>query len=205
MEYLPLREACKRLGVSSSTLRRWERQGKIKCIRTPTGHRRFSLEEFIHSEQKKAVICYARVSSHQQRENLARQIELLRSKYPTAEIIAEVGSGLNFRRKRFLTVLDRIYQGDVGTLVVAYPDRLLRFGFPLIEWFCQKTGCQLVVLNQITLSPQEELVQDILSILHSFSSRLYGLRKYKKEIREVLQKANETQKQEVKAQQCIQD
>jgi hypothetical protein len=88
---------------------------------------------------------------------------------------------------KFISILERIYKGDVGRFVCAYPDRAVRFGFPLIEWLCQQAGCELVVLNERKLSPERELVEDILSILHCFSARLYGLRKYKAQVQEVLQ------------------
>ena len=103
------------------------------------------------------------------------------------------------------SILERIYQRDVGLLAVAYPDRLARFGFPLIEWICQQSECKLVVLNESKLSPHEELVQDILSILHCFSTRLYGLRKYQKQTEKALQEESPQQVEEGKTKQCLED
>lgn len=140
---------------------------------------------------------------HGQKDDLERQAEFLRSKYPRAEIITEIGSGLNFKRKRFLSILERIHQRNVALLAVAYPDRLARFGFPLIEWLCEQCEGQLVVLNESKLSPHEELVQDILSILHCFSARLYGLRKYQKQAEKVLQEEPTQPLREEEAQQCL--
>jgi predicted site-specific integrase-resolvase len=95
-----------------------------------------------------------------------------------------MGSGLNFRRRKLNAILERIISGDIQCLVVAHKDRLARFGFDLIEWLCEKFECKLVVLYQQKYSPQAELVQDMLSAVHCFRSRLYGLRKYEKQLRE---------------------
>jgi predicted site-specific integrase-resolvase len=168
-KYVTPSEAAEIFGVSTATLRRWDKLGAVKSIRTHGNQRRYVIEE---AEAQKPVVCYARVSSHGQKEDLARQAEFLRQSYPTAELITEVGGGLNFKRRKFLALLGRIYEGNIGTLVVAHSDRLVRFGFPLIEWLCVKGGCELVVLRKKSLSPHEELVQDILSILHCFSARL---------------------------------
>ena len=203
MKYVTPKEAAQNLGVSVSSLRRWEAEGKVKSIRTPGGQRRYCIEEY--ESESKSIVYYARVSTHGQKDDLERQAEFLRSKYPRAEIITEIGSGLNFKRKRFLSILERIYQRDVGLLAVAYPDRLARFGFPLIEWICQQSECKLVVLNESKLSPHEELVQDILSILHCFSARLYGLRKYQKQTEKALQEESPQQVEEGKTQQCLED
>ena len=184
-KYVTPKEAGEIFCVSVATLRRWEKLGAIKAVRTVGNQRRYIIEE---AEKQKPIVCYARVSTHSQKDDLARQAEFLRSTYPTAEVITEVGSGLNFKRPKFLTILERIYEGNIGTLVIAHTDRLVRFGFPLIEWLCAKSGCELVVLRKKSLSPEQELVSDILSILHCFSARLYGLRKYEKQARQELQK-----------------
>ena len=203
MKYVTPREAAEQLGVSISTLRRWDSNGTIHSIRTPGGQRRFSVEHY--TQEAKPTVCYARVSSHSQRDDLSRQAEYLLRAYPQSELIREIGSGLNFRRRKFISILERIYKGDIGCLVCAYPDRLVRFGFPLIEWLCQQAGCQLVVLNERDLSPEQELVQDILSILHCFSARLYGLRKYSKQVQEVLQDQAPQSDQEGEPQQYQED
>ncbi len=139
---------------------------------------------------------YARVSTYSQKNDLARQAEFLLKAYPEGELVKEIGSGLNFKRQKFFSILERIYKGDVGCLVCAYPDRLVRFGFPLVEWICKTTRCKLVVLNERNLSPEQELVEDILSILHCFSARLYGLRKYKKQVQKTLQEKTQAQNRE---------
>jgi len=206
MKYVTPAEAANYLGVSTSTLRRWEKEGRIKSIRTPGNQRRFCLNEYLElPEAEKQTILYARVSTHSQQDDLARQAELLQSKYPTGKLITEVGSGLNFRRRKFISILERVYKGDVQCLVCAYPDRLARFGFPLIEWLCSQAQCQLVVLNEKTASPEQELVEDILSILHCFSARLYGLRRYKQKVEESIQEKTEKPNHQVNTEQCLQD
>ena len=95
---------------------------------------------------------------------------------------SEVGGGLNFKRKKLLALLERVFKGDVRMVVVAHKDRLARFGFDLFRWLCEQNRCELVVLNETSLSPEREMVEDILAILHCFSSRLYGLRKYKSQM-----------------------
>ncbi len=182
-EYVSPREATRILGVSERTLRRWEEEGKIETIRTSGGQRRYDVSSFTaKSAGTRATILYARVSSPKQREDLQRQCEYLKSQYPDAELISEIGGGLNYQRKKMLALLERVMSGNVQCIVVAYKDRLFRFGFDLFAWFCTKHSCEIVVLNQVKLSPDREMVEDILAILHCFSARLYGLRKYKSEI-----------------------
>ncbi|MCG5060403.1 MAG: IS607 family transposase [Limnoraphis sp. WC205] len=188
--YVTPKEAAKTLGVSVSSLRRWESEGRIKAIRTPGGQRRYVLEEIEEAagiSRSAIIVLYARVSTHSQQDDLERQLEYLRSKFPEGECISEVGSGLNFRRRKFLSILDRILTGDIDKLVIAHPDRFVRFGFDLVKWLCERHECELVVLNQTKLSTEQELVQDMLSIVHCFSARLYGLRKYKKQVQQALQ------------------
>ncbi|WP_445252175.1 IS607 family transposase [Microcoleus sp. AT13-A6] len=93
-----------------------------------------------------------------------------------------MGSGLNFKRKGLIALLEHIYTGDIGMVVVASKDRLCRFGFALISWFAERNGCKILVLNNSSLSPEREIVEDLLAIIHGDRCRLYGLRKYKKQI-----------------------
>lgn len=175
------RQAARTLGVNERTLRRWEEDGKITAFRTPGGKRRYDITGFTIKSHRQSVI-YARVSSPKQREDLQRQCDYLQSQYPTAEIVAEIGGGLNYKRKKILALLERVMSGDIERIVIAYKDRLARFGFDFFVWLCAKNSCEIVVFNQIELSPQQEMVEDILAIMHCFSARLYGLRKYKSEI-----------------------
>lgn len=198
-KYVTPSEASKFYGVSIATLRRWDRENKLDSIRTKGGQRRFCIES---PKEDKPIVCYARVSTHGQRDDLDRQIEFLRTAYPTATIVNEVGSGLNFKRRKFLKILEQIYKADISMLVVAYSDRAVRFGFPLIEWLCQQSGVKLLVLNERKLSPEAELVEDILSILHCFSARLYGLRKYQKKLNKEIQEKTSQPDAEIDTQQC---
>ena len=180
-KYVSPREAARTLGVNERTLRRWEEAGKIQAFRTPGGKRRYDISAFT-TKSSRLTIAYARVSSPKQREDLQRQCNYLQSFYPTAEVVAEVGGGLNYKRKKFLALLERVMSGDIERIVIAYKDRFARFGFDFFAWLCSKNSCEIVVLNKVELSPHEEMVEDILAILHCFSARLYGLRKYKSEI-----------------------
>jgi putative resolvase len=180
-KYVSPADAARTLGVNERTLRRWEKEQKIQAIRTVGGQRRYDITTFTTKSVRRTVI-YARVSSPKQREDLQRQCDYLESKYPNSEIIAEIGGGLNYKRKKFLALLERVMQGDIERIVIAYKDRLARFGFDFFDWLCSLNSCEIVVLNQVELSPEREMVEDILAILHCFSARLYGLRKYKSEI-----------------------
>ena len=106
--------------------------------------------------------------------------------FSDVEFIEEVGGGMNFKRKKFLELVDRITRGELSHLIVAHKDRLVRFGFDLLKHLCDKHGVDLLVLNQERLHPEEEMVQDLLSIVHCFSSRLYGLRSYRKDLKKAL-------------------
>lgn len=172
------------LGVHENSLRNWANAGKIKHIRTPGGQRKYDIDAFIGQRKERKTICYCRVSSYKQKDDLVRQVNFMRAKYPTAEIIKDIGSGLNFKRKGLNAILGRLMQGDELSLVVAYKDRLSRFGFELIKYLVEFNGGELVVLNSIKHSPESELTQDLLSILHVFSCRMHGLRKYRTQIKE---------------------
>ncbi len=205
-KYVKPNVAANTLGVCLRTLRRWEAQGKIETIKTPSGQRRYNVEKFLQEETggtTTTTVIYARVSTRQQKGDLDRQVERLSAIYPGAEIIKEVGGGLNFRRKKFITLLGRVLQNDISIIVVAHKDRLARFGFDLVEWLCEQFNCKIVVLNQTNLSPQAELVQDLIAILHSFSSRLYSIRRIQNQVKKELQTEVEAQNQKTSTQQDI--
>ncbi|AFW94839.1 IS607 family transposase [Dolichospermum sp. UHCC 0352] len=187
MAYIPLRKAVEFLGLHPNTLRRYADEGKIKSIKNPAGQRLYDVESYIKgSSTSTPSICYCRVSSSKQRDDLDRQIAYMQSLYPEAEIIKDIGSGLNFKRKGLRSLLDRLLQGDKFTLVIACRDRLARFGFELVQYMVEQNGGQIVVLDKTVHCPQSELTQDLLSILHVFSCRMHGLRKYSKKIKEDL-------------------
>ena len=185
-----------------NTLRSWESKNLIEAIKTPSGQRLYNIDSYVgkfidKTESKKRTnYIYARVSSKGQKDDLKTQIQLLSLKFPSYEVISDIGSGLNYNRKGLKTILDKCLQGDIGQVVVTYKDRLCRFGFDAFEYLINKSGGKLVVLNDITSSPQEEMVKDLTSIIHVFSCRLYGLRRYKKEIKEVFEKETSKSKDE---------
>ena len=176
--------------ISLSTLKRLAGSDQIRTIKLPKGKKRlfanndieeiFKVPELARNRQKKKI-CYARVSSEHQKEDLQRQIQFLQQHYPGYEIISDIGSGLNWKRKGFETLLENLYQGMVEELVVTYKDRLCRFGFELMEWLCQKSQCKIVVHNEPfhesqNQSSHQELADDLLSIITVFTARNNGLR-----------------------------
>jgi predicted site-specific integrase-resolvase len=183
MKLLPSRKACEILGIHSNTLRRWADEGRIKHIKTEAKQRLYDVESFLGDKSEKIRICYCRVSSRKQQDDLERQITFIRTRYPEHTIITDIGSGLNFKRKGFIALLESICKGDIAEVVVAHKDRLARFGYDLVKWFVEHYGGKLVVLNDVSQSPQQELVNDLLAIITVFSCRMHGLRKYKFEIK----------------------
>ena len=162
--------------------------GTVKCERTPRGYRLFDTESLLSIGKRQttqgATICYCRVSSTKQKEDLARQVAYMYSLFPQAQIIQDIGSGLNYKRKGLRAILERLMQGDQLTIVVANTDRLTRFGFELMEYLVSVNGGKILVLDQPKSSPPSELTADLLSIIHVFSCRVHGLRKYSKKIQE---------------------
>ena len=181
--YITSKNACEHFGIHANTLRKWADDGKISHIRSPSGQRLYDVSSVGKKVDNRTKICYARVSSASQKEDLERQVLFLKQKYPDYEVVTDVGSGLNFKRKGFRRVLESVLSNSVSEIVVAHRDRLCRFGFELVQWICDKSDTKLVVLEQTSLSPTEELTKDLLSIIHVFSCRLYGLRKYSSSIK----------------------
>ena len=184
-------QAAKELGVSIPTLRRWEAEGKIQAERTPKGHRRYDLAQlcglkpYETSKTNRPTVCYARVSSHDQKEDLVRQVALLETFCAangwSYEIVQDLGSGLNYNKGGLQQLIKRICSGTVGRLVLTNKDRLLRFGSELIFSLCEAYNTEVVLINQgeQPLSFEEELAQDVLEIITVFSVRLYGSRSHK--------------------------
>jgi putative resolvase len=191
-KFLTPSQASDILNVTTRTLFNWEATGKIKAIRTNGNHRRYLLssfpdyEDFVPKNKEKRKICYCRVSTVSQKEDLERQIQFFRRKFPDHEIVKDTGSGLNFKRKGFLSILDSAIEGNISEIVVTHRDRLCRFGFEIIERILNKSDGIIVVLNRKEMSPEKELVNDLVSIITVFSSRLEGLKTHdiKDKIRE---------------------
>ena len=174
------------LEVTPDTLRRWESNNQIETIRTPGNTRLYNLEEFLNRQKdlkKRIDIIYCRVSSRPQKPELQNQINFLRDKFPNHVLITDIASGLNYKRKGLQQILEHTLSGSIGQLVVAHRDRLCRFGFELIDFLITKGGGEILVQDRNCDSPEQEMVKDITSIINVFSCRLYGLRKYKKEIK----------------------
>lgn len=178
MSYVPLRKAVDRLGLHPNTLRKYADEGFIHTIRNEAGQRLFDVDGYIRDKASLVTVCYCRVSSYKQKEDLTRQVEWMQAQYPEAEIVKDIGSGLNYKRKGLRSLLERSCDGAKLRVVVAHKDRLARFGFELIEWIITRHGGEILVLNQSAYSPERELTEDLLSIVHVFSCRLYGKRKY---------------------------
>lgn len=183
------------INVSVRTLQRWDVEGKLKAFRTPTNRRYYTYEQYleykgIHKEQdSRKTVIYTRVSTSNQKYDLKNQVEFLRQ-YANAkgiivdEVIEDYGSGLNYNRKKWNKLIDNCMTNEINTIIITHKDRFIRFGYDWFERFLSKFNVKIIIVNNESLSPQEELVQDIISILHIFSCRVYGLRKYKKKIRE---------------------
>jgi predicted site-specific integrase-resolvase len=184
------REICEKFNITPRTLLNWSYNGKIGFTRTHSGHRRYILPTDPKGPKptsKRRKICYCRVSTASQKEDLERQIEYFRIEYPNHEIIRDIGSGINFKRRGFNAILESGIQGDIEEVVVTHKDRLCRFGFELIERIITKqSNGEIVVLNKKETSREQELVNDLLSIITVFSSRLHGLRSHsiKRKIKE---------------------
>lgn len=196
-KYKP-KEASQYIGRSISTLQRLDYSGKLKAHRTTTNRRYYTqgqLDAFLGKKPntKGLQIAYARVSSYEQKPELKNQLNYIRNYVNAKGIIldkeiSEIGSGLNYKRKQWNQLMDLVEQDKVSKIYIAYKDRFIRFGFDWFNDFCQKHGCEIVVLNNPSLSPEEELTQDLLTILHVFSSRSDGIRKYQKQIKKELTK-----------------
>lgn len=188
-----INEFAARIGRSTSTVRRWESEGKLIAKRLPSGHRYFDESDVRAmlggAPERRLTVVYCRVSSAGQKDDLESQVKAMEA-YCLAGAIAvdewikEVGGGMNFKRKQFLHLLDRIQRGEISKVLIAHKDRLVRFGFDLLKHLALEQGCEIVVVNQETLSPEQEMVEDLLAIVHTFSCRLYGIRKYKKQLKE---------------------
>ena len=182
------------LGVSVNTLKRWDREGILKENRMPTDRRYYTYDQYLQfkgiktKNDNRETVIYARVSTRNQKEDLQNQVAFLRQFCNAKgmivdQCIEEYGSGLNYNRKKWNRLLEEVMEQKVKTIVVTHQDRFIRFGYDWFERFCEKFHTTIVIVNNEELSPQEELVQDMISILHVFSCRLYGLRKYKNQIK----------------------
>lgn len=185
-------EFAEMIGVSVKTLQRWDNDKKLKAYRSPTDRRYYTHKQYVdymgdgNSKHGKTVI-YTRVSTSNQKDDLNNQVEFLKQ-YANAkgiivdEIFEDIGSGLNYNRKKWNKLIEDCMLGLVKTVIVAHKDRFIRFGYEWFKRFLKSNGVEIIVVNNEKTSPEQELVNDLISIIHVFSCRIYGLRKYKKQI-----------------------
>lgn len=192
---LTQKEACEYLNISRTTILRWEKEGKISPLRTTGKHRRYKVDDlnelFGNSSTKlenRNCLIYSRVSTKKQEEsgNLARQTNRLleyavKNKYHIVDIYQEVGSGINENRKKLTQLLKRVQDNEISYLIIEYKDRLARFGFAYLEQYCNSHNVEIVLLEkQEEKDLNKEMVEDMISIITSFSARIYGKRGGKK-------------------------
>lgn len=196
MSTLTISQAAVYLSRNVKTLQRWDREKILVAGRTATNRRYYTknqLDLFLGRAATKIrrPVAYCRVSSAGQKPELTNQRKALEEfciakGLANVEFIEEIGGGLNFNRKKFVKLIADISSGTVSHLVIAHKDRLCRFAFEWFERVCAENDCELLILNAESLSPEEEMVQDLMTVIHCFSSRLYGLRNYKKKLKEAL-------------------
>jgi putative resolvase len=182
-----LKEAKRLLGVTTRTIQRWDKAGKIRVVRTIGGRRRIpesEIKRILGLKEERVVVGYARVSSTTQKDDLERQKQLIHSYakdkgYGNIQILSDVGSGINENRKSFLKLLDMVTSKKVSKVIIAYEDRLTRFGFETLRKFFQVFGTEIEVINNEEKTPNEELVEDLITIVSHFAGKLYGLRSHK--------------------------
>jgi len=188
-------EFAKRVGRSAGTVRRWEREGRIQARRGPSGQRYFDESDIRKvlqpgfDERSRKTVVYCRVSSPGQKDDLAAQVTAMEQfclarGLAVDEWLTEIGGGMDLTRREFVAVMDAIERGEIATLVIAHQDRVARFGVDYLEHVAQNNDCDIVVANQQSLSPDQELVHDLLAMMHTFSCRLSGLRRYDKTLKD---------------------
>lgn len=201
---ITISEAAERLGISPTTLRRWEESGKLIPERTQGNQRRYRLSQIEPAthlrKQDRKTLAYARVSSHDQKDDLDRQKQVLElycaQQGWTFELISDLGSGMNYYKKGLKRLLNEILIGNVGRLVITHKDRLLRFGAELVFSICEAKQVEVVIVNKgEDTTFEEDLATDVLEIITVFSARLYGSRsrKNKKLLDGVKQAVEESQ------------
>ena len=201
-------EFAKLLNVTVKTLQNWDKQGTLEAYRTPTNQRFYTEEQLNqvlnlsnNNQNKKQglKIGYCRVSTHNQKNSLENQEEYLRS-YTNAkgvildEVFADIGSGINYSRKKFNKILELVEAGEISEIYVTYKDRFVRFGFDWFNNFCEKHGAKIIILNQPSTSPEQELAEDLLNIVTVFSARYNDLATYKKQLEQNLNEKNSKNK-----------
>src|SRR3989440_5327936 len=189
------KEFGKLIGRTTNTMQKWDREGKLSAHRNPITNRRYyTHDQFLAyrglvAQEQGLTIAYTRVSGVAQKPDLANQVHALEAyckqrSLPVDEWMSDIGSGLNYKRKQFNRLMEMVELGQVRRLVIAHKDRLVRFGYGYFEAFCQRHNTEIIVMNGETMSPEQELVQDLIAIITVFGARLHGLRSYKKAIKD---------------------
>ncbi len=194
--YVSRAEACETLGIHYVTLYKLAEKKDIETIKVGT-RQLYNVKKYlkklkVEDETKKKKICYCRVSSSKQKEDLNRQIEYMKEKFPGYEIIKDIGSGINMSREGLNTIMDLAIKGELGELVVAYKDRLCRFGYDMIERIIKEySGGKITIINkEEEETPTEEITKDIVAIMNVYVAKINGLRKYKNKIKSEIKKKN---------------
>ena len=197
-KYYSIREFSKIIGVSAQTLRNWDNNGKLHPHHTTaSGYRYYSDEQLnqiinVKPNYNRITIGYCRVSSHKQKDDLERQIDSVKTyliaKGQPFEIISDIGSGINYKKKGLLELIKRISGNQVERVVVLYKDRLLRFGFELVEYIASLHNCEIEIMDHTEKTEQQELVEDLVQIITVFGGKLQGKRanKAKKLVQELI-------------------
>ena len=190
MKYYSTKKVTEILGVTAQTLRNWDKEGKLKPSYVKSNGYRYYSEESIlsYTQERKTkknlnVVGYARVSSKKQSDDLERQINNLNTyisyKYDSFDIITDIGSGINYNKPGLKKLIEKINKKEVDLIIVLYKDRLLRFGFELVEYFAQLNNVKIEILDKIDKNQDEELVEDLVQIITEFSCKIQGKRKTK--------------------------
>ena len=190
MKYYSAKKVTQILGVTAQTLRNWDKEGKLKPTYVKSNGYRYYSEDSIlsYTQERKTkknlnVIGYVRVSSKKQSDDLERQVdnikEYISSKYDSFDIITDVGSGINYNKPGLLKLIEKINKKEVDIIVVLYKDRLLRFGFELVEYFASLNNVKIEVLDKMDKNQDQELVEDLVQIITVFSCKIQGKRKSK--------------------------
>ena len=190
MKYYSAKTVTKILGVTAQTLRNWDKEGKLKPSYTKSnGYRYYSEEDVLaytkerDRKKERKLVGYVRVSSKKQEDDLKRQKEnletYLKQTNQEYEIISDIGSGINYNKPGLRKLIEKINKKEVDEIVVLYKDRLLRYGFELIEYFASLNNVRIRVLDKLNKTEDEELVEDLVQIITVFSSKLQGKRKAK--------------------------
>ena len=183
VRYYTTKETCETIGVIPTTLRSWANKGKIKFIRTPTNHRRYDVVDYLKTNDLlvRKNICYCRVSSHDRKEDLERQVKYLSDKYPDYEVVTDIGSGINFKRPGLQKIIDIAIKDQLNSVVVTYKDRLCRIGYDLIEHILSKySNAAIIVENKTVASAQTEITEDLIEIVTVYASKIHGKKSYTK-------------------------